>query len=127
MRAVPKQNEAFILGQRRSWKAEQKAERAVDLLPVVFVFQLYTDQLRLPPFSCHSESHLASSRAAVFLLSGVWTLKAARIGWTLPCLVPAVLEVFQLERLLDQQGQSFLLVFFLTIFFLLFFFLLAKL
>lgn len=31
--------------------------------------------------------------------------------------MPAVLVVFQLERLLDERGQSFVLVFFLSIFF----------
>lgn len=53
MGAVPKQGEDVIVGQGRFLKAEQRAEHAPDVLPVVFVLLLHTEQPRLPPF-CRS-------------------------------------------------------------------------
>lgn len=65
MGAVPKQGEDVIVGQGRFLKAEQRAERAPDVLPVVFVLLLHTEQPRLPPF-CRSQSHPAAQGLQVF-------------------------------------------------------------
>lgn len=114
----------LLLDRFWSLNAWQKVVGALDVLPVLTCLPAVHG---LPPSSsCHSKSHLASSRSTFLLLLDVWTLKGRRMSWILLWCQHSSAGSVPVGKAPEQVVSvckvcSFVFVFFLFFFFLLFF------